>query len=293
MTIHEMRSESASISIERACELLNLPRIEFYRWINRAEYLSKIAQEDIFILEKIKEIIEKNAGYGYRRVTVTLQNNGMIINHKRVQRLMHDNDLNCPNKRKFIPRTTDSDHDNPVYPNLIKDVPITHPDQVWAGDITYIQLDKGFAYLASILDLFTRKCIGWNMSKNMRTDLPMGALDMAIDTRWNPDLKGLIHHSDRGVQYTSYAYTDRLKEHDIEISMSRKGNPYDNAYVESFFKTLKVEEVYLNEYRDINDAWDNIQHFIEDVYNKKRLHSSLGYKSPEQFEKEVILNSVV
>ena len=120
----------------------------------------------------------------------------------------------------------------------------------------------------------------------------MGTLDMAIDMRWNPHLKGLIHHSDRGVQYTSHEYTDRLKEHNIKISMSRKGNPYDNAYVESFFKTLKVEEVYLNEYHDINDAWDNIQYFIEDVYNKKRLHSSLGYKSPDQFEKEVALNSI-
>jgi putative transposase len=292
MTIHEMRSDSAAISVERACKLLDLPRIEYYRWISRAEYFSKVAQEEKLILEKIKKIIEENSRYGYRRVTVELQNKGLNINHKRVQRLMRDNGLKCQDKHRFIPRTTDSDHDNPVYPNLIRDVVITHPDQVWAGDITYIQLEKGFAYLACILDLCTRKCIGWNMSKNLRTDLPMGALDMALDERWNPDLKGLIHHSDRGVQYTSYAYTDKLKEHGIQISMSRKGNPYDNAYVESFFKTLKVEEVYMNEYRDINDAWDNIQHFIEDVYNKKRLHSSLGYKSPEQFEKEVILNSV-
>jgi len=291
MFIQHCQEDSSPISIERACELLNLPRIEYYRWI-RAEYLSKITQEDKIILEKIKEIIEEYPMYGYRRVTVVIKKEGMNINHKRIQRLMRDNGLKCQNKKKFIPKTTDSDHDNPVYPNLIKGLEITRPDQVWAGDITYVQLEKGFAYLASILDLFTRKCVGWNMSNNLRTDLPMGALDMALEERWNSDMKGLIHHSERGVQYTSHAYTDRLKEHNIEISMSQKGNPYDNAYVESFFKTLKVEEVYMNEYRDINDAWDNIQHFIEKVYNKKRLHSSLGYKSPEQFEKEVILNMV-
>jgi putative transposase len=290
MSIHEMRSDSASLSVEKASELLDLPRIEYYRWINRADYLSKIAQEDMRILEEIKKIIKEFAGYGYRRVAKELQNKGCKINHKRVSRLMRENGLKCGNKRKFIPKTTDSDHDNPIYPNLIKGLEITRPDQVWVSDITYIQLDRGFAYLATIMDVFTRKCIGWNLSKNMRTDLVMGALNMALDARWNPNLKGLIHHSDRGVQYTSHEHIDCLKEHGIRISMSRKGNPYDNAYAESFFKTLKVEEVYLNEYHDINDAWDNIQHFIEDVYNKKRLHSSLGYKSPDQFEKEVALN---
>ena len=290
MSIHEMRSDSVSLSVEKASELLDLPRIEYYRWINRADYLSKIAQEDNIILKNIKEIIKEFTGYGYRRVTIELQNKGCDINHKRVSRLMRENGLKCGNKRKFIPKTTDSDHDNPVYSNLIIGLEITRPDQVWVSDITYIQLDWGFAYLATIMDVFTRKCIGWNMSKNMRTDLVMGALNMALDARWKPELKGLIHHSDRGVQYTSHEHIDCLKEHGIQISMSRKGNPYENAYAESFFKTLKVEEVYLNEYHDINDAWDNIQHFIEDVYNKKRLHSSLGYKSPDQFEKEVALS---
>lgn len=292
MSIQQMKSNSVSLSIERACELLGLQRIEYYRWIDKDDSFLKRTQGDLLILVEIKKIIKKFTGYGYRRVTKEMQHQGYNVNHKRVLRLMHDNKLSFQKKRSFIPSTTDSNHDNPVYPNLIKGLEITHPDQVWASDITYIQLDTGFAYLASILDIFTRKCIGWNMSRNMKTDLVIEALDMAIDMRWNSNIKGLIHHSDRGVQYTSNEYTDRLKGMNIQISMSRKGNPYDNAYAESFFKTLKVEEVYLNEYSDINDAWDNIQRFIEDIYNKKRLHSALGYMSPIDFEQEVALNII-
>jgi len=271
---------------------LDLPRIEYYRWKDSTNSPSKNQEEDILILKETRKIIKEFVGYGYRRVTKELQNRGHDVNHKRIQRLMHDNGLLCKKKRTFIPQTTDSNHDNPVYPNIIKDFEITQPNQVWVADITYIQLDRGFAYLASILDVFTRKCIGWNLSNNLRTNLVMGALEIALDRRWDTKIKGLIHHSDRGVQYTSHEYTDRLKDMDIQISMSRKGNPYDNAYAESFFKTLKVEEVYLNEYSNIDDAWDNIQRFIEDVYNKKRLHSSLGYMSPDNFEEEIMLNTV-
>ena len=213
MSVQQMRSNPSSLSIERACELLDLPRIEYYRWIDRADYLSKRTQEDLLILEEIREILMEFTGYGYRRVTKELQNRGYDVNHKRILRLMHDSELLCKKKRTFVPRTTDSDHNNPVYPNLIRDLEITHPDQVWVSDITYIQLDKGFAYLSSILDVFTRKCIGWNMSNNLRTDLAMGALDIAIVIRWNSNIKGLIHHSDRGVQYTSNEYTDHLKDH--------------------------------------------------------------------------------
>lgn len=292
MSIQQMRTESGSLSIDRACVLLSIPRGDYYSWSIRTEHLSKIAQEEKLILEEIREIIKEFTGYGYRRVTMELHNRGNEVNHKRILRLMKDNGLLCKNKRKFIPRTTDSNHDNPVYPNLITGLDVIHPDQVWVSDITYIQLDKGFAYLACILDIFTRKCIGWNLSNNLRTDLAMGALNMAIDTRLGSKVNGLIHHSDRGVQYTSHDYTEKLKEHGIQISMSRKGNPYDNAFAESFFKTLKVEEVYLNEYSDIDDAWENIQRFIEDVYNEKRLHSALGYRSPVNFEKEVALNTI-
>lgn len=292
MIIKQMRADPGSLSIGRAIELLGLQRIEYYRWINRTGLLSKRIQEDLLLLEEIKKITEEFTGYGYRRVTKELYNRGQDVNHKQTLRLMRDNNLLCRKKRSFIPRTTDSNHENPVYPNLLKGLEITHPNQGWVSDITYIQLDKGFAYLASILDVYTRKCIGWNMSTNMRTDLVMGALNKALDTRWNSNIKGLIHHSDRGVQYTSHEYTDHLKNHGIQISMSRKGNPYDNAFAESFFKTLKVEEVYLNEYYDINDAWDNIQRFIEDVYNTKRLHSSLNYMSPVDFEREVALSTI-
>lgn len=291
MSIQQMSSGSGSLSIERACELLALPRIEYYRWLDKADTLSKGAQKDLLILEEVRMILGEFTGYGYRRATKELQNRGWDVNHKRVLRLMCENGLTFKRK-SFKPITTDSNHDNPVYSNLIKGLEMTHPNQVWVSDITYIQLDSGFAYLACILDVFTRKCIGWNLSNNLRTDLAMGALDMALDMRWNSNIEGLIHHSDRGVQYTSHEYTNHLKSHGIHISMSRKGNPYDNAYAESFFKTLKVEEVYLNEYSDINDAWDNIRRFIEDVYNTKRLHSSLGYMSPIDFEKEVTLNSV-
>ena len=293
MIIQQMSSESGSLPIGRACELLDIPQIEYYRWIDRGDQIStkQKNQEDQLILEEIREIVMEFTGYGYRRVTKELQNRGHAVNHKRVLRLMHDNGLLCKTKRAFVPKTTDSDHGNPVYPNLLKGLKITHPDQVWVSDITYIQLDSGFAYLASILDIFARKCIGWNISNKLQTNLATDALEMAIDMRWNSNIDGLIHHSDRGVQYTSHEYTDHLRNHGIQISMSRKGNPYDNAYTESFFKTLKVEEVYLNEYYDINDAWDNIQRFIEDVYNKKRLHSALGYKSPVDFEKEVTLNT--
>lgn len=292
MSIQQMRSESGSLSIDTACDLLTIPKIEYYRWIDRTNSLSKRAEENLFILEEIKRIIKEFTGYGYRRVTKELQNRGHIVNFKRIQMLMQINGLSCKKKRKYIPKTTDSNHDNPVYPNLIKGLDISHPDQIWVSDITYIQMDRGFSYLATILDVFTRKCIGWNLANNLKTDLVIGALDMAVDMRWNSKINGLIHHSDRGVQYTSHEYTDRLKDLDIQISMSRKGNPYDNAYAESFFKTLKVEEVYLNEYLDINDAWDNIRRFIEDVYNAKRLHSALGYKSPVEFEMEVALNTI-
>ena len=178
------------------------------------------------------------------------------------------------------------------YPNLLKDLEITKPNQVWASDITHIQLVKEFVYLAVIIGLFTRKCIGWNLGRNLDPQLTLNALNKAINTRWDENIRELIHHSDQGVQYASIAYADCLKEHNIKISMSGKGNPYDNVFVESFIKTLKYEEVYLKEYESFSDAQSNINQFIKEVYNKKRLHSSLGYKSPDDFEKELNLNSV-
>lgn len=292
MKIHKMNKDSDHISLSRAAQLLTVQRSGYYAWLERSSKDQDKALEDEIILEEIREICGEITGYGYRRMTVELHNRGFLVNHKRVLRQMKENDLLCKKKTAYKPTTTDSNHDNPIYPNLIKDKPITHPDQVWVSDITYIQLDNGFCYLASILDVYLRKCIGWNISSRLDAELALGALKMAIEARWNPTMKDLIHHSDRGVQYTSEKYRECLQDHDIQISMSRKGNPYDNAYAESFFKTLKCEEVYLNEYRDIEDAWKYIHRFIEDVYNLKRLHSSLGYKSPIEFEKEVALNNI-
>jgi len=292
MSIHEMSDDFPSLSIARASETLNNPRSGYYSWVRRIDNNQKKVQEDEAIVEEIKKITEEFTGYGYRRMTIDLKNRGILANHKRVLRLMRENELLCKRKRKFVPKTTDSDHDNPVYPNLIKDMPVTHPDHVWVSDITYIGLQNGFVYLAAILDVYLRKCIGWNIGESLETELALDPLKMAIDERWDPDMNDLIHHSDRGVQYTSHKYIECLENHGIEISMSRKGNPFDNAIAESFFKTVKCEEVYLNEYKDIEDVRENIHRFIEDVYNLKRLHSSLGYKSPIDFEREVALNTV-
>ena len=292
MSIQENRKDSCPLPVSRAATLLKIPRSGYYTWKKKFKKDRDKSEEDRTILEEIRRIVEEFSGYGYRRVKWELRNRGFRVNHKRIQRLMRENGLLCKKGRRFRLITTDSDHDNPIYPNLIKDMPITHLDQIWASDITYIELDHGFVYLATVLDVYTRKCIGWKLSRNIDAELVLEALNMAIKARWNPEMENPIHHSDRGVQYTSKKYVQCLEKHNIQISMSRKGNPYDNAYAESFFKTLKCEEVYLNEYKDINEAWKYISRFIEDVYNLKRLHSSLGYKSPIDFEMEVNLNSV-
>jgi transposase InsO family protein len=204
---------------------------------------------------------------------------------------MRQDNLLCL-KKKFKPVTTDSSHGLPVYPNLLKSTKITGLNQAWASDITYVQLQHEHIYLAVILDLYSRKCIGWELGRNLGSQLTMNALAKALDNRLTGPIQGLIHHSDQGVQYASSGYVDCLKKHEIQISMSRKGNPYDNAFAESFIKTLKWEEIYLNEYETFDDAFRNIWHFIEKVYNEKRLHSALDYQSPYQFEMEVALNTI-
>jgi transposase InsO family protein len=190
--------------------------------------------------------------------------------------------------KRFRVCTTDSKHGLPVYPNLVKDLAITRLDQAWASDITYIALCKGFVYLAVIIDMFSRKCIGWQLSRNIDSQLCIDALHKAFEERKYSDLTGLIHHSDQGIQYASSEYTALLQAHGILISMGRKGNPYDNAHAESFIKTIKYDEVYMTEYIDFEDAYNNIEQFIEDVYNKKRLHSSIGYLPPTEFEQQVL-----
>ncbi len=288
MIIQENHSGDLSLPISRSCRALEVSRSGYYKWRTKQEIISF---DDMDLRSQIQRIALEFPGYGYRRITAELQNLGYVVNRKRVLRLMRQDNLLCL-KKKFKPVTTDSNHGLPVYPNLLKSTKITGLNQVWASDITYIQLLHENIYLAVILDLYSRKCIGWELSRNIDSLLVLNALSKALDNRWSESIHGIVHHSDQGVQYASRDYVECLKQHEIQISMSRKGNPYDNAFAESFIKTLKVEEVYLNEYGTFEDAYRNIWRFIEKVYNQKRLHSALDYRSPEQFEMEVALNTV-
>lgn len=219
--------------------------------------------------------------YGYRRITAELNRRGHHVNRKRVLRLMREDNLLVLRKRRFV-HTTNSDHRLPIYPNLVPDLVVTGCDQLWVADITYIRLLREFIYLAVILDAFSRRCIGWALERHLEAELALLALRMALEAR--TVTAELVHHSDRGVQYASLDYTSLLKEQGIRISMSRRGNAYDNAQAESFMKTLKYEEVYLREYETMAEARSSIGHFLEAVYNQKRLHSALGYLPPVEFE---------
>lgn len=287
MLIRNTINSSHTLSINKVTNLLHVSRSGYYKWTKQPE----TRVDETKIRDQIQNIAVEYPRYGYRRITVELHKRGYIVNHKRVLRLMKEDNLLCV-KKSFKPITTNSNHSYRVYPNLLKDIEINRINQVWASDITYIRLLTEFVYLSVVLDLFSRKCIGWDLGRNIDTTLTSNALQQAIKFRWNKDSQGLIHHSDQGVQYASNEYVNCLRDHDIEISMGAKGNPYDNAFVESFIKTLKWEEVYLNEYENFDDALENISRFIDIVYNQKRLHSSLGYKSPTDFEKEESLNTV-
>jgi len=231
--------------------------------------------------DRIEAICLEFPRYGYRRVTRQLQHEGWRVNHKRVLRLMRESDLLCRVRRKGV-RTTDSRHPFSRYPNLVKGMAVTRPNQVWLADITYIRILTGFVYLAALLDAWSRKVIGYAISTVMDTSLTLEALRMAMARR-DPG-PGVIHHSDQGVQYASTEYVEELRSHGFQISMARVGNPYENAQMESFFKTLKYEEVYLWEYRTPVDVMERLPYFLEEVYNQKRLHSVLGYRSPNDFE---------
>jgi transposase InsO family protein len=231
--------------------------------------------------DAIQKIAVEWPSYGRPRITAELRRRGWEVNPKRVYRLMREDNLLCLRKRKFVV-TTDSNHTRKVYPNLARDLVLTAPDQLWRADITYIRLRDEFVFLAVILDAYSRRVIGWALDRTMEDELTLTALRMALAHR--VVRPGLIHHSDRGSQYASNDYTDLLQAHGIQISMSRRGNPWDNAACESFMKTLKYEEILRSEYRDLAEARASIREFLEKVYNQKRLHSALGYLPPAEFE---------
>jgi putative transposase len=274
----EVREEHPEISIERLCELMGVSRSWYYE---RPSAEQQGANKDVELRDAIERIVLEFPGYGYRRVTKALQRQGWMVNHKRVLRVMRRESLLCQLKRRFKV-TTDSSHSFGIYPNLLKNATLDGPDKGWVADITYVRLPTSFCYLASILDAYSRYCVGWNLSRWIDTRLTLAALEIALESR-HPE-PGLIHHSDRGVQYASTEYIERLEQAGVRISMAAVGNPYENAKAESFFRVLKMEEVYLKDYRDFEEAQENIGEFIEEVYNQKRLHSSLGYLPPVEFE---------
>ena len=267
-----------SLGIERMCQLAGVSRAGFYRSLQERAP----REEELEVREAIQEItLEHRRRYGYRRVTAELRRRGMLVNHKRVWRIMREDNLLAVQPKAFV-TTTDSDHGLEIYLNLARRMTLTGIDQLWVADITYIRLRTEFVYLAVILDGFSRKVVGWRLDRTLTSRLATEALQDAIAAR--RPLPGLVHHSDRGVQYACAEYVAMLQRHEMVSSMSRPANPYDNASCESFIKTLKREEIYVNEYRDLDHLRANITEFIERYYNRCRLHSALGYRPPEEFE---------
>jgi putative transposase len=265
------------LSLRTPCRVFGAGRT----WWYTHPPVDELATRDTALRDAIERIVLAFPGYGYRRVTKALQRDGWKVNHKRVLRVMRDEALLCQLERRFV-RTTDSAHPFRAYPNLLADQVLVGPNQAWVADLTCIRLPTTFAYLACVLDAWSRRCIGWELARTIDTTLTLAALYRALTTR--QPAPGLIHHSDRGVQYASAPYLARLHEAGAHVSMSATGNPYDNAKAESFFKTLKREEVYLNHYQTFQEAEANLTRFIRDVYNTKRPHSSLGYLPPIEFE---------
>ena len=274
-------SLQGSLSIERMCHLAQVSRAGFYRSLQAQQPV----HEEMAVRSAIQQIVlAHRRRYGYRRVTAALRRQGLLVNHKRVARLMREDNLLAMQPRAFVV-TTDSRHQLEVYLNLAKRMQLTGINQLWVADITYIRLLTEFVYLAVILDAFSRKVVGWELDRTLATRLTKTALEKAIAARQPP--AGLVHHSDRGVQYASDEYVQTLQAHQIIPSMSRPANPYDNASCESFMKTLKREEIYANTYVDLEHLRSNIAAFIEQYYNRCRLHSALGYQAPDEFEQQL------
>jgi len=269
--------QQAGLSVAAMCQALGISRATYYRWQSEGP----LTDRDMALRDQIQRIALEMPFYGYRRMTHELKRRGFSANHKRVLRLMREDNLLFLRNKRWV-GTTNSNHPWPVYSNLVPELVVDGLDQLWRVDITYIRAQREFLYLAVVLDAYSRRCIGWALQRSLEAELALAALHMALRER--TVCSELVHHSDQGVQYACQAYTQLLKDHQIQISMGRKGNPYDNAQVESFIKTLKYEEVYLFEYQSLAEAKARIGHFLEQVYNRKRLHSALGYVPPVEFE---------
>ena len=266
--------------MEQQCQVAEVSRAGFYR------YLQQTAPEeaDLLLRARLQELaVAHHRLRGYRMLTALLRREGQLVNHKRVLRLMREDNLLSLRRKKYV-FTTDSAHTLPIYPNLARHTKLTGLNQLWVADITFIRLRTEFLYLAVVLDAYSRRVIGWDLGRTLQAELAIRALQMALSQRsWKAE--GLIHHSDRGVQYASTDYTDLLEQNEIQISMSRRGNPYDNARAERFMRTLKEEEVNGADYWDLEDARSRIGEFLDQVYNRQRLHSALRYLTPEEFER--------
>ena len=281
MTRERPQGEPDTARIAHLVEIARLSRASYYRWLEPK--LS--ARDDADLRDLIQRLALKRRHEGYRRITKRLRDEGLVVNAKRVLRLMRADNLLSLRRKPFVPPTTDSGHKFRILPNLARGLEPTGLDQLWVADITYVRLDEAFVYLAVVVDAFSRKVVGWALDDHLEARLAIEALDMAIAAREPPP--GLIHHSDRGVQYACGLYAARLDQRGFQRSMSRPGNPYDNAKAESFMKTLKAEEVDGRTYANLEDARRQIGAFIDEIYNADRLHSALGYKSPVAFEAEV------
>jgi putative transposase len=271
---------TAERAIRSLGEAVGFSRSTIFRHLHEPSW-GLPTNNDVELRGQIQSLALEMRSYGYRPITEELHRRGVIVNHKRVLRLLREDNLLCLRRQAFV-RTTDSNHKLTVYPNLARGLELSNINQLWVSDITYIRLRREFVYLAVILDAYSRRCIGWALSRHIDTQLTLAALRMALQTRTIQP--GLMHHSDRGVQYAAADYVALLQEHQIQISMSRTGNPYDNAKAERFMRTLKYEEIYMNDYETLAEVLDSVQHFIEAVYNRKRLHSAIGYLPPAEFE---------
>jgi transposase InsO family protein len=277
-----MMSLQGSVKIERLCRWAGVSRAGFYRELEQSHGV----QQDMELRSQMQKVaLQHRRRYGYRRITAELRQQGFQVNGKRVLRLMREDNLLSVRRRTFLV-TTDSRHPLHIHLNLAARMKLAGINQLWVADITYIRLQREFVYLAVILDAYSRKVVGWALERSMTTVLILTALRQALAERQPPP--GLVHHSDRGLQYASAEYVQALRQHGVQLSMSRAGNPYDNATCESFIKTLKVEEIYISQYQDLEDLRAHLEVFIEQYYNGSRLHSALNYRSPEKFEQELV-----